>query len=95
MINRSPKGYFKSSRELRQGDTLSLKPFVIVAETFNVLMESAKLHRMITKNKKKAKLHGMITGFSTGSSIHEVTSLQFVGDTIIFCDALVENVDML
>ena len=48
LINGYAEGYFKTSCGLRQGDPLSPMPFVLVAEAFNVLMERAKLHKIIT-----------------------------------------------
>lgn len=79
MINGSPKGYFKSSRGLGRGDPLSPMLFVVVAKAFNVLMERAKICRLIT-------------GFSTSNSFHEVTHLQFANDTIILCSASLKQV---
>ena len=82
LINGSAKDYFKSCRGLRQGDPLSPRPFVLVTEAFNILIKRAKLHRMIT-------------GFSTSTSIHEVAHLQFADDTVIFCDASIEQLDAM
>ena len=79
LVNGSPKGYFKSSRGLRQGDPSSPMLFVIVAEAFNALME-------------KDKHQGLIKGFAVDNVDQEVTHLQFVDDTIIFCDASMTQV---
>lgn len=73
-VNGSPKGYFKSSRGLWQGDPLSPILFVIVAEALNALME-------------RATQRALIKGFAIDNSAVEVTHLQFANDIIIFCDA--------
>ena len=77
--NGSPKGYFKRSRGLRQGDPLSPMPFVIVVEAFNALME-------------KAKHQALLKGFAIESVDQEVTHFQFADDTIVFCDASMTQV---
>ena len=48
MVNGSPKGYFKSSHGIRQGDPLSPMLFVLVVEALNVLMEKARRMGLIT-----------------------------------------------
>ena len=42
LVKVSLKGYFRSSRGLREGDPLSPTLFVIVAEALNALLETAK-----------------------------------------------------
>ncbi|XP_077246168.1 uncharacterized protein LOC143886076 [Tasmannia lanceolata] len=79
LINGSPFGYFKSSRGLRQGDPLSPFLFVMVAETLN---------RLIAKG-SVAKL---MQGFYVGQREVEVSHLQFVDDTLLFCSPEVESV---
>eukprot|EP00268_Persea_americana_P051141 TRINITY_DN5624_c1_g2_i1.p1 TRINITY_DN5624_c1_g2~~TRINITY_DN5624_c1_g2_i1.p1 ORF type:complete len:113 (-),score=16.39 TRINITY_DN5624_c1_g2_i1:530-868(-) len=71
LINGSLKGYFKSSRGLRQGYPLSPLLFVTVVEALNALL-------------KRANLSKMISGFSIDKAAYEVTHLQFADDTIIF-----------
>ena len=82
LLNGSPKGYFKSSRGLRQGDPLSPMLFVIVVEALHALME-------------RANQTGLISGFSVENYNHEVTHLQFADDTIILCDATPVQIDTL
>ena len=82
LLNGSSKGYFKSSRGLRQGNPLSPMPFVIVAEALNTLLERAKQMQLIL-------------GFAIEGSFLEVTHLQFADDTIIFCDASLNQVETL
>ena len=47
LVNGSPKGYFKSSRGIQQGDPLSPLLFVIVAEALNALLGRANQLRLI------------------------------------------------
>lgn len=68
--NGAPKGYFPSSKGLRQGDPLSPLLFFIVAEG---------LSGLIRKDKKV----GLIHGFSIENSLSQITHLQFVNDTLI------------
>eukprot|EP00268_Persea_americana_P028829 TRINITY_DN27957_c0_g1_i1.p1 TRINITY_DN27957_c0_g1~~TRINITY_DN27957_c0_g1_i1.p1 ORF type:complete len:198 (+),score=28.97 TRINITY_DN27957_c0_g1_i1:182-775(+) len=82
LVNASPKGFFNSSRGLRQGDPLSPILFVIVAKALNALMNRANQARLIS-------------GFSIENADYEVTHLQFADDTIIFCDASLEQVERL
>ncbi|XP_077215858.1 uncharacterized protein LOC143850501 [Tasmannia lanceolata] len=72
LINGSPKGFFKSSRGLRQGDPLSPFLFVIIVET---------LSKLIQKGSRK----GLYEGFIIGREKVEVSILQFADDTFLFC----------
>ena len=69
-------------RDLRQGDPLSPMPFVIVAEPLHALLE-------------KAKQNNLIKGFALENSNFEVTHLRFADDTIMFCDAFLDQVENL
>ncbi|XP_077231884.1 uncharacterized protein LOC143864904 [Tasmannia lanceolata] len=71
LINGSPKGFFRSSRGLRQGDPLSPFLFVIVAEALSLLME-------------KGKSVGLVKGIQCGQNRVEVSHLQFADDTLLF-----------
>ncbi|XP_077242381.1 uncharacterized protein LOC143882877 [Tasmannia lanceolata] len=72
LVNGSPKGFFKSSRGLRQGYPLYPFLFVIIAETLSRLMS-------------KGCCLGLFEGFVIGCDRVEVSLLQFADDTILFC----------
>ena len=76
-INEGPKGFFGSSRGIRQGDSLSPFLFVIVMEA---------LSRMISKAVECGLLSGFQVG-STDSHLVPVSHLLFADDTLIFSDA--------
>ena len=82
MINGSPCGFFESSRGLRQGDTLSPLLFVLVMEA---------LGRMLDKAVHDGHMLGFGVGRSEGRSL-AVSHLLFVGNTLIFCDADLDQV---
>jgi hypothetical protein len=80
LVNRTPSGFLKSSRGLRQGDPLS--PFLFVVEA---------LSRMLIA----ALDQGNLTGFSVGSRESEslvVNHLLFADDTLIFCGVQEEQI---
>ena len=82
LINGTPPGFFGSSRGLRQGDPLSLLLFVLVMEAVG---------RMLDKAVHEGRLLGFRAGDSAGRSL-VVSHLLFVDDTLIFCDA---NIDQM
>lgn len=77
MINGASKGFFPSSRGLRQGDPLSPFLFTLVADGFSVLME-------------KVVNNSLVKGFNESSNVPSVSYLQFVNDTICFLDTTME-----
>ncbi|XP_055815772.1 uncharacterized protein LOC129885498 [Solanum dulcamara] len=82
LINGSPAGFFKAQRGLRQSDPLSPFLFILAMEGLNGMV-------------KKAKHIGWINGFEMerrDNSSMEITHLQYADDTLIFCDA---NMDQL
>lgn len=81
LINGCPTGPFSGTSGLRQGDPFSPFLFIIVSKV---------LSRMI----RKAEM-GYISGFSVGAGDVTISHLQFVDDTMIFCDADVHQVGYL
>ena len=73
-VNGRPRGKFKGSRGLRQGDPLSPFLFTLVADVFSRLID-------------KAKVCNVIRGFSVGRDKVEVSHLQFADDTLLFMEA--------
>ena len=78
LINGSPSDFFGSSRGIRQGDPLS--PLL-----FDVVMEA--LSRMLDVAANIGQLSGFYVGNTTSISMM-VTHLLFADDTLIFCDAV-------
>ena len=82
LINGSPHGFFGSSRGLWQGDPLSPLLFVLVMEAVG---------RMLDKAVHEGRLLGFCVSDSAGRSL-VVFHLLFAYDTLIFCDA---NIDQM
>ena len=76
MINGSPKGFFNSTRGLRQGDPISPYLFVIGMEVFSTLID-------------KAALGVSLSGFNLvnrGGEEMLITHQFFSDDTLVFCN---------
>ena len=82
LINGTSHGFFGSSRGLQQGDPLSPLLFVLVMEAVG---------RMLDKAVHEGRLSGFNVGASAGRSLI-VSHLLFADDTLIFCDA---NIDQM
>ncbi|KAF5473789.1 hypothetical protein F2P56_005747 [Juglans regia] len=85
LVNGQPCGYFSSSRGLRQENPLS--PFL-----FDIVMEA--LSRMV----EVVVGAGLILGFSVGtnsSGPSTISHLLFADDTLIFCEAVGEQIQIL
>lgn len=78
LVNGLPTAEFKPSKDLRQGDPLSPFLFNIVAEGLNMLM-------------LRARPLGLLSGVTMGNDVM-ISHLQFTDDTIIFCEAKLEEV---
>ena len=70
-INGRPRGKFKGSRGLRQGDLLSPFLFILVVDGLSRLME-------------KIRNCGIVKGFEVGKEKVLASHLQFVDDTLFF-----------
>lgn len=81
LMNGSSKGFFKSSKSLRQGDPLSPFIFVIVCEVLSKIISKAEL--------------GFFRGFEVGDGGVLISHLQLTDDTMIFCDVNVEQLGYL
>ncbi|KAF5442537.1 hypothetical protein F2P56_035184 [Juglans regia] len=82
LVNGMSKGFFKSSRGLRQGDSLSPLLFVFVMKAFSKMIGGAVEG-------------GFISGFSVGetsSGSLNISHLLFANDTLIFCEARHEQI---
>ena len=76
IVNSSPVGFFGSSHGLRQGDLLSPLLFLLIMEVLN---------RILKKNEDCGLLRGFHVGPTNSIGVH-ISHLQFVDDTILFCD---------
>ncbi|WJZ94813.1 hypothetical protein VitviT2T_013639 [Vitis vinifera] len=77
LINGTPKGFFQSSRGLRQGDPLSPYLFVIAMEVFSSFLKRAVDNGYILGCEVKGRNEGGI----------QISHLLFADDTLVFCQA--------
>jgi hypothetical protein len=82
LVNGSPEGFFGNSRGLRQGDPLSPLLFLLVMEV---------LSKMFRKSEEAGLIRGFMAGVLGGSEVR-ISHLLFADDTIVFCDAVPEQV---
>ena len=85
LINGTPHGFFGSSRGLWQCNPLSPLLFVLVMEAVG---------KMLDKTVHEGCLSGFSVGVSAGSSLM-VSHLFFADDTLIFCDANINQMLIL
>lgn len=71
MVNSFPQTFFKPSRSIRQGDSLSPYLFILCAEALSFLFT-------------QAKRKGWITSMLMGQGPHKVNHLFFVNDSLFF-----------
>ncbi|KAL4195044.1 hypothetical protein AMTRI_Chr05g62580 [Amborella trichopoda] len=82
LVNRSSKWFFKSSRGLRQRDPLSPFLFTLVAKGFSLML-------------KRIEPRSKFNGFRVAIGGPIISHLQYVDDTLIFCDANVDQVQAI
>ena len=82
LINGSPADFFGSSRGLRQGDPLSPMLFLILMKVFSRMLRRVERAELIRGFKVEGRRDG-------GESI---SHLLFANNTILFCDANVEQI---
>ena len=82
LVNGSPAGFFGNSRGLRQGDPLSPLLFLLVMEV---------LSKLFQKTEEAGLIRGFLVGALRGSEVC-ISHLLFADDTIVFCDAVPEQV---
>lgn len=70
LINRTPEGFFDTSRGIRQGDPLSPFIFIIMAKAFGIAFS-------------KAQLEGKIKGISVTDNVPNITHQKYADDTFL------------
>jgi hypothetical protein len=85
LINASLHVFFSSSWGLHQGDPLSLLLFVLVVDTFS---------RMLSRAMEGCFLSGFLVDNLSNSPL-EISHQLFVDDTLIMCDADVDQIHNL
>jgi hypothetical protein len=82
LVNGSPEGFFGSSRGLHQGDSLSPLLFLLIMEV---------LSRLLQTMEEAGLIRGFQAGMLGGIEVR-ISHLLFADDTIVFCDAVPEQV---
>jgi hypothetical protein len=78
LINGKQCGYFKASRGIHQGDSLSPYLYLLCAEGLSHLF-------------RKASLAGRLTGVAVSQSGPKITHFFFADDSLLFCQASMAN----
>ncbi|CAN1136827.1 LINE-1 reverse transcriptase homolog, partial [Linum perenne] len=84
LVNEEAKGYFPSSRGLRQGDSLSSFLFIMVMELLSLFFV-------------RARETNMIEGFFMNEDrrVGEVHHILYADDAVVFCDASIDQVQQV
>ncbi|XP_027184132.1 uncharacterized protein LOC113782440 [Coffea eugenioides] len=82
IVNGAPQGFFKSSRGLRQGDSISPALFVISAEVLSRLLNALSSYRGFTP-------------FRVPRGCLPITHLAYANDIIIFSSGLWQSVQLV
>lgn len=73
--------FLRSSRALRQGDSLSPFLFILVSDFLSKMFSRVEMR--------------YILGFKVGTGSVSISHLQFADDTMIFCDADLSQIGFL
>ncbi|XP_049345810.1 uncharacterized mitochondrial protein AtMg01250-like [Solanum verrucosum] len=85
LVNRTPSGFFPSQMGLKQGDPLSLFLFILAMKSLNNLIQTAKVKGWVRSFRvDNSALNGL-----------EINHLQYADDTLIFCEAVREQMLIL
>lgn len=79
LVNGYPKGFFKGSKGLRQGDLLSPYLLILVAN-------------LLGRLSAKAKVEGLFEGFTIREGSPSIPFIQSTDDSLFLLKADVENV---
>lgn len=82
LVNGSPTKEFQMQKGVRQGDPISPFLFIIAVEGLNWLF-------------KRALNQGILNGLVIGNDGPVITHLQFADDTLVFCKANLEEVQVV
>jgi len=78
IINGEPHGFVKPRKGLRQGDPISPYPFLFCAQALSCLLNCAAVERRIW-------------GHQVCSGAPAVSYLLFADDSLVFCNATIEQ----